>query len=107
MTFHDALGPLEVTVLVVAIIGAVPIAFHYRKRSKYFVAAYALIFVGAMSTNVENLILGDTFNLLEHSVGLMGASIAFAAAAYLRRQNVLLADNDDSDPMTDDEPGGA
>ena len=106
MSFHGALGPLEMTVLLIAIIGAVPIAFHYRDRSKWFVAAYALMFVGALSTNAENLFLGEAFNLLEHSVGLMGGSIAFAAAAYYRRQNVLLA-GDEDDPIADDDPGGA
>lgn len=87
----DALGPLEMSVLIVAVIGAVPIAVFYRSRSKWFVVAYGFIVVGALSTNVENLLLGDVFNFLEHGAGLMGSSIAFALAAYYRRQNVLLA----------------
>ncbi|MFB6228774.1 MAG: hypothetical protein ABEH88_09490, partial [Halobacteriales archaeon] len=68
MSFHSALGPLEIAVLIVAVIGAVPIAFHYRERSKWFVVAYGLIFVAALSTNVEELLLEDAFNVLASAV---------------------------------------
>lgn len=48
-----------------------------------------MLIVGAISTNLEALILGNLLSVIEHGVGIMGAGLAFAAAAYLRRKNVL------------------
>jgi lipoprotein signal peptidase len=91
MSLLSAVDPLALSALIVALLGVVPLVVHYRRRSKWFVVAYGFIVVGAVSTNAEDFLLGGAFNFLEHGVGLMAASIAFALAAYHRRNDVLLA----------------
>lgn len=87
-----ALDPKELVLILIALLGAVPVAIQYRKQSKWFAVGYAMLFVGAISTNLEALVLGDLLNVVEHGAGMMGAALAFAAAAYLRRENVLKTD---------------
>lgn len=79
------MDPQALVVLVVAVVAAVPVAVYYRKTSKWFVVAFACLFVAAVATNVENLLLPDLLNLTEHVVGNMGAGVAFAVAAYMLR----------------------
>lgn len=84
-----ALDPKELVLVLIALMGAVPVAIQYRDQSKWFALGYAMLIVGAISTNLEAVVLGDLLNVAEHGVGLMGSALAFAAAAYLRRTNVL------------------
>ena len=77
--------PQALVVLMVALIGAVPVALYYEKTDKWFVAAYGFLLFAAVVTNLENVLLGDVLNFLEHSVGNLGAGVAFAVAAYRYR----------------------
>ncbi|MFB6157111.1 MAG: hypothetical protein ABEJ34_04650 [Haloferacaceae archaeon] len=86
------LDPKEVVIVLLGIVGFVPIVWHYRDQSRWFVAGYGLLVVAALSTNLEAFLLGGVFDLLEHGAGVMGSGLAFAAAAYYRRRNVLAAD---------------
>ena len=85
----SALEPSEIVLPIVALIGLVPVVIQYRKESKWFAVGYAFLIVATLSTNLEALFLGDVLNFVEHSLGLMGAGIAFLAAGYLRRKEVL------------------
>jgi len=82
------MDPMKVAMAAVALLGVVPVALQYRDRAKWFALGYALLVVAALSTNLENVLLGDLLNLAEHGVGLMGAGIAFFAAAYIHRQRL-------------------
>lgn len=82
------LNPQELVVLIVAVGGLVPLAMYYHKTSRWFVLAYGFLLVGAITTNVENLLWHDTFNFIEHAIGNMGAGIAFAIGAYVHRQKI-------------------
>lgn len=87
-----ALDPKELILVLIALLGAIPVAIQYRSRSKWFALGYAMLCIGAISTNLEALFLGDLLNFVEHGVGLMGSGLVFATAAYLRRKNVLEGD---------------
>jgi len=84
----DALSPMEIALVTVALVGCVPVAVQYRKRSRWFAVGYAMLVVAAVSTNVEGLVLPTVFNYAEHGIGLMGAGIAFFAAAYIHRREI-------------------
>ena len=88
----SALDPKELVLIAIALMGLVPVLLAYRDRSKWFVAGYVLLVVGAIATNVEALVLGDVLNVVEHGAGLLGSAVAFLVAAYLRRRNVVMAD---------------
>lgn len=81
-----SLNPQELVVLIVALGGLVPVVLYLQETSPWFVIAYGFLVVGAITTNVENLLWHDLFNFIEHAVGNMGAGIAFAIAAYKQRQ---------------------
>lgn len=85
----SALDPKELVLVVIALVGLVPLLRHYRPEAKWFAAGYGLLVVGAVATNLEALVLGSVFDLVEHGVGLMGSGLLFAAAAYYRRKEVL------------------
>lgn len=93
-----ALDPQALVVLVVALVGIVPVALYYHRTDRWFVVAYAALFVAAFATNVENVVLPDVFNLTEHVLGNMAAGIAFALAAYVYRQRRVLTDTDQPEP---------
>lgn len=79
-------GPQDFVVLVVAIIGLIPVFVYYEKTPNLFVVPYACLFVAAVATNLEELFFPTLLNLVEHSVGNMGAGVTFAVAAYLYRE---------------------
>lgn len=79
------IGPPTLVILIVAIVAAVPVVLYYDKTYRWFVYAYGFLFVAAFATNFENLFLPDVLNLVEHTVGNLGAAIAFAVAAYKYR----------------------
>ncbi|NHN60819.1 MULTISPECIES: hypothetical protein [Halorussus] len=87
-----ALDPKELILVLIALMGAVPVAIQYRDQSRWFALGYAMLVIGAISTNLESFVLGEVLNGVEHGVGLMGAALAFAGAAYLRRKNVVRDD---------------
>lgn len=93
LQFVSALNPAELVIFAVAVIGLLPVIAYYRTETRLFVFAYAFLVAGAIATNVENLILPDVINFLEHTVGILGAGAMFAVAAYLRRKDVLGADD--------------
>ncbi|WP_436925659.1 hypothetical protein [Halosimplex amylolyticum] len=62
---------------------------QYRDRSKWFAVGYAMLVIAALATNIEDLLLGELLNGIEHGVGLMGAGIAFFVAAYVHRQREI------------------
>lgn len=97
----STLDPSEAVLPIVALIGLVPVAAQYREQSKWFVVGYLLLVVATVSTNVEALFLGTVLNVVEHSLGLMGSGLAFLAAGYLRRKQVLSG----GEPGTDAEVG--
>lgn len=80
---------MEIAVATVALVGLVPVVVQYRERSKWFALGYGTLVAAALATNLEALFLGDVLNLVEHGVGLMGAGLAFFAAAYVHRQRIL------------------
>jgi len=84
----SALSPMEIALVTVAVVGCIPVAIQYRKRSRWFAVGYAMLVAAAVSTNVESLILPDVFNYAEHGIGLMGAGLAFFAAAYVHRREI-------------------
>lgn len=92
MTELSVLDPKEVALVVVAVAGLVLVMRHYREQSKWFVAGYLLLVVGAVTTNLEAFALGVVFDFTEHAAGLLGSAAAFAGAAYLRRKNVVTAE---------------
>jgi len=85
----NALDPMEIAVATVALCGIVPVVVQYRERSKWFALGYGMLVVAALSTNLEGLLLGTVFNLAEHGIGLMGAGLAFFAAAYVHRKREI------------------
>lgn len=92
-----ALDPHKAVLPIIALLGLVPIFLHYRNQSKWFVVAYGFLVVATLSTNLENLFLGTVLNYTEHMLGLMGSGIAFLAAGYLRRQQILEESESDSE----------
>jgi len=84
-----ALNPSEIVLMVAALLGLVPIVLLNTSKSRLFVAGYGMLVVAAFATNLEHLFLADAMNVVEHAGGLMGAGVLFAAAAYVRRQDIL------------------
>lgn len=94
-----SLDPHKLVLPVIAFIGLLPVVLQYRDKSRWFVVGYALLIVATLVTNIENLFLGTVLNYSEHYLGLMGSGIAFLAAAYIRRRQVLSGtDTGDGDP---------
>ena len=87
----------ELVLVVVALLGIVPVISQRSERSRLFTVGYVLLLFGALATNLEALVLGEVLGLLEHAVGIGAAGIVFLYAAYRRRQQLLLGE---------DEPGG-
>lgn len=83
-----ALSPQEVVVLAVALAGLVPVLIYARSVSRWLLAAYGFLLVGALMTNLENLLWPTTLNLIEHSVGNLGVGVAFAVLAYVHRRRI-------------------
>ncbi|AFK19787.1 hypothetical protein E6P09_01210 [Haloferax mediterranei ATCC 33500] len=83
------LSPLEVTGLVVSLVGLIPVVTQYRDETKLFTAGYVLLVAGMVATNVEVFLLEPLFNFVEHGLGIGMAGITFLAAAYVRRQQVI------------------
>ena len=83
-----ALDPKELVLVLIAVVGLVPLLLLRTSRSKLFTGGYLLLCAGALATNVESLLLGDLFNVVEHG-SIAAAGIVFFAAAYTRRQRAL------------------
>ncbi|WP_136688469.1 hypothetical protein [Halorhabdus amylolytica] len=79
-------------VLIIAVVGLAPVLLYRTKTSRWFLFAYAFLFVAAFTTNFENVLLPEVLNLVEHIVGNMGTGIAFAVAAYMYRRQTITAD---------------
>ncbi|MFA1611932.1 hypothetical protein [Halobellus rubicundus] len=92
MVSLGALEPGELVLLTVAIVGLVPVILRYTDEAKWFTLGYCCLVVGAVATNVEALVLGDVFNFVEHAFGLLGSGVAFAYAAYDRRERLSAAE---------------
>ncbi|RYJ14765.1 hypothetical protein ELS19_12925 [Halogeometricum borinquense] len=84
-----SLSPLEVTGLVVSLIGLVPVLTQYRDETKLFTAGYVLLVVGMVATNLETFALEPVLNIVEHAIGIGAAGVVFLAAAYVRRESVV------------------
>ena len=94
------LNPQELVVLIIALGGLIPLVLYFRQTSRWFVLAYGFLLVGAITTNVENLLWHDVFNFIEHSIGNMGAGVAFAIAAYAHRRKLTeSADRNDGEEV--------
>lgn len=85
----STLDPITVAMAVIGVLGIVPVAIQYRKRSRWFAVGYGMLVIAALATNIEDLLLGGLMNGIEHAVGLMGAGIAFLLAAYVHRRQVI------------------
>ncbi|WP_396611612.1 hypothetical protein ACH9L7_15645 [Haloferax sp. S1W] len=85
------LSPLELTGLVVSLVGLVPVVTQYKDETKLFTAGYVLLVVGMLATNLEVFVLEPVLNLVEHGLGIGLAGVTFLAAAYVRRQEVITA----------------
>ena len=94
----SALSPMEIALVTVALVGCIPVIVQYRDRSKWFAVGYGTLVVAAISTNAESLVLPTVFNYMEHGVGLMGAGLAFFAAAYVHRRELTESGADDRGP---------
>lgn len=100
-------GAQAFVVLVVAVLGLVPVVLYFEKTPRLFLIPFAFLFVGAFTTNFENVLLPDVLNLVEHTVGNLGAGLAMAAAAYLYRKRTITAESDDGEAQaTDPVPAG-
>lgn len=84
-----ALDPSELVILLVALVGVLPIVTYYSEETRLLVVAYGFLLFGAFATNAENLFLPDLLNLGEHVIGILGAGVMFAVAAYSRRKSVV------------------
>lgn len=93
--------PQALMVLIVASVGLVPVLLYYERTPQWFVYPYGFLLVGAIATNLENVVLPDLLNLVEHFVGNMGAGAAFAAAAYVYRKQTI--EDDGTEPPVDTE----
>lgn len=82
------LDPQELVILLVAVGGLVPLAIYYRVLPRLIVLPYAFLVIGAVMTNAERLFFPDLLNAIEHSVGNLGAGIAFAVLAYAYRRRL-------------------
>lgn len=91
-TVFGAFDAASFVILVVAVLGAVPVALYYEKTPKWFIIAYACFFIAAFATNFEDVLLGDLLNGVEHVVGNLGAGVSLAIAAYLYRENRIKGD---------------
>ena len=83
-----ALDPTELVLVLIAVVGLVPLLLLRASRSTLFTGGYLLLCAGALATNVEALLLGDLFNVVEHG-SIAAAGVVFLAAAYTRRQRIL------------------
>jgi len=93
-------GPATFVILIVAIVGLVPVVIYRNRTDNWFLVAYGFLFVAAVATNFENLLLGNLLNLTEHFIGNLGAGLAFAVAAYVYRKNRIKGDAE-TGPGTD------
>lgn len=89
------MDPQSLVILIVALVGLVPVLMYYQETPKWFVVAYGFLLVAAFTTNFENVLLPELLGFLEHSVGNLGAGVAFAVAAYVYRRDVIEADSDE------------
>lgn len=99
-TMADVFGifdPQALVVLVVALIGVIPAVLYRNKVDDWFLYTYGFLFVAALATNLEYLLLPEMLNVMEHVVGNMGAGIAFAASAYLYRQRNIVGETGEVD----------
>lgn len=103
----STLDPQSAVLPIIALIGLVPVLLHYRTKAKLFVVGYGFLIVATLATNLEDLFLGGPLNFTEHVVGLMGSGLAFAAAAYVRRKQVLGDDEDASVDTVKEDVRGA
>ena len=88
LTGLSALNPPELVILFIALAGLIPVAFYFKQLSNWIVIAYGFLLIGAITTNVENLFWHDVFNFIEHSIGNLGAGVAFGIIAYLHRKRI-------------------
>ncbi|WP_435147243.1 hypothetical protein [Halobaculum sp. P14] len=88
----EALDAKELVLVVVAILGLLPVVTQRTERSGLFTLGYVLLCFGAVVTNLEHVVLGDVLGQLEHAVGVAGAGVVFAYAAYRRRGHILRGD---------------
>lgn len=88
-TVLGSIGAQTFVVLMIAVIGVVPVVLYRHETPTMFLVPYAFLAVAAFATNVENLVLPDALNLVEHFVGNLGAGLSFAAAAYLYRRQAV------------------
>lgn len=91
----SASNPQELVVLAVALAGLIPVVFYRHRLQPLHLAVYIFLLVGAVATNVENVLWHDTANFVEHSVGNMGAGLAFLALAVLQRQRMQRSSEDE------------
>ncbi len=99
-----SLNPQEVVVLTVAVAGLIPVLLYRSRLHALHEAAYGFLLLGAVATNVENLLWHDAVNLVEHGVGNMGAGLAVAALAVLhRRRRHQMDDREQKEVNRDDD----
>lgn len=89
----EAFEPAELVVLVVALVGLLPILTYYREETRWLTFAYGFLLIGAVATNLEAVVLPGVVNLGEHVLGVMGAGVAFAVAAYMHRRDQIETDD--------------
>lgn len=85
------IGPfsvLELTALIVSLVGLVPVLSQYRSGTRLFTAGYLLLVAGMVATNVEAVVLPVVLNFTEHVVGIGLAGVVFMVAAYQRRKQI-------------------
>ena len=87
-----ALDPQELVVLLVALGGLIPLFAYRRRLSRWLSLPYGFLLVGALATNLENLRWHETLNFIEHSVGNMGAGLAFLLLAIVYRRRIIARD---------------
>lgn len=75
----------ETVILLIALGGLIPVILCYRSARPWVVVAYGFLLVGAIATNLENLVWYDGLNAIEHFLGNLGAGVAFAVIAYANR----------------------
>ncbi len=74
----------EVIALIIVLYGYFSVVTCYRDK-KYtivFFLAYTALIVGMLATNLEEYILPNEMQLIEHGIGVMGAGLLFLYWAY-------------------------
>ena len=81
----------EAVSLLIGLIGYVILLIEFKRNGKllHLFLAYTFLLIGAISTVAEDFFLGNIFNLLEHTVGMALAGVAFGVTVFLANKKIV------------------